>query len=120
MMNVRDLKCLTRLLSLLVLALLLAQSIGMMHRVVHANIGEPICSIKRTEAAHPLHALWGEHSHASDCRVFDQHSPDLLNHVVLQLILPMAMPMHGQLVLSARALLFERFYAAQAPPVSLP
>lgn len=106
-------------LSLLMVALLLAQTLGEMHRVAHAKQIEGRALPTEVTSSHNVNALWGDHANASDCRVFDQSSPDLLTFTQLPLSLPSAVPVWIAVVLPAWLVLFERFYAAQGPPVEL-
>lgn len=107
------------ILMLLIGVVWLAQTLGAMHRVAHAKHFQGHVPQVEVVAPHPVDALWGDHSNASDCRVFDQNSPDLLGCSQLALTLPFAMPAWGAMALPVRLMLFERFYAAQGPPVAL-
>jgi hypothetical protein len=66
-----------------------------------------------------LQRVWGDHSNAVDCQLFDQSCPEAL-HTPVYLVLPM-MPAHSWLAatLHERFALFERFYAARGPPAVL-
>jgi hypothetical protein len=103
------------LLSVLFVVLLLAQTIGAMHKVAHAS-----GNIDRAASdTHFLNAIWNNHSSASDCQSFDQSCPDLLGLSSWQLSLPQLIPVWIITNLQAQFSNFERFYSAQAPPVSL-
>lgn len=104
---------------LLMVALWLAQTLGVMHRVAHATHFQDHVSYADVVAPHAVNSLWGDHSNASDCRVFDQNSPDLLGCSQLTLTFPFAVPTWVAIDLPVRMVLFERFYAAQGPPVAL-
>lgn len=106
----------------LVLALLWGQTLGQLHRVVHAkqtvhvaSDGVPLEAVTGVDSA--WQGLWGEHASLVDCQLFDQACPDALQHAVW------AMPvLHGvtdgvKALLYTRFALFERFFAARAPPV---
>ena len=99
----------------LCLSLVLMQTLGLAHRVVHAKVGV-------TAAVHASEvgsSLWGEHSQTSDCQQFDQSCGDALQHTItIAGVLPWwpEWPTSAQPV---RLTAFERLYAARAPPVSL-
>ena len=107
---------------LLLLALLWGQTLGQLHRVVHAkqtvhaaSVSVPVEATTGIDSA--WQGLWGEHASLADCQLFDQSCPDALQHAVW------AMPVwHGVMdgvkaLLYTRFALFERFFAARAPPV---
>ncbi len=118
---------------LLVLALLvlLAQSLGLAHRFVHAsNSGlahvQAMAEGSQAEAAVPPAAtpapwgwIFGEHKSTADCQLFDQ----LCQHAiaaVLSLTLAFAMPTAWlRLGLRERFALHARFFSARAPPAVL-
>jgi hypothetical protein len=106
----------------LVLALLWGQTLGQLHRVVHAKQAVPAASVSVVaEAATSVDSvwqgLWGEHASLADCQLFDQACPDALQHAVWVVpVLPVAVGGFTAL-LYARFALFERFFAARAPPV---
>jgi len=61
---------------LLVLALLVAQAVGLIHRVVHAA-GAPTQGPSHVQASSivkPLQALFSQHRDSGDCSLFDQMS----------------------------------------------
>jgi hypothetical protein len=106
----------------LVLALLLGQTLGQLHRVVHAKQAVHAVSVlvpfeTATGVDSVWQGLWGEHASLADCQLFDQTCPDVLQHAVW------TMPvLHGVMegpaaLLHTRFALFERFFAARAPPV---
>jgi hypothetical protein len=110
----------------LLTALVLAQTLGVIHRVAHAHGTHSEVAVEgATEAASGqdlmagLQRLWGDHSHAVDCQLFDQSSPDAL-HTPAWGAMP-ALPAHSWLTatLHERFALFERFYAARGPPAVL-
>jgi hypothetical protein len=101
------------LLSVLFVVLLLAQTIGAMHRVAHAKgSGEQVAS----ESLEGVNSLWGQHSNSSDCQAFDQNCPDLLVFSNWQFSLTQLIPVWIITNLQAQFSNFERFYSAQAPP----
>ena len=106
----------------LVLALLWGQTLGQLHRVVHAKQAVSAVAVSVVaEAATGVDAvwqgLWGEHASLADCQLFDQACPDALQQAVWAMqVLPV--PVVGfTALLYARFALFERFFAARAPPV---
>ena len=111
----RESRFTSSLLSVLFVVLLLAQTIGAMHKVAHAS-----GNIDRVASdTHFLNALWSNHSSGSDCQSFDQSCPDLLVHSSWQLTLTQLIPVWIIIDLQAQFSNFERFYSAQAPPVLL-
>ena len=107
-------------------SLVLMQSVGMLHRVLHVqSTHSSVAShhtgpaIFATDSNAGLQLLWGNHSNAVDCQLFDQCCPDLLHTAVMA-----AQPIRSSLIwfvftLHERFALFERFYAARGPPVVL-
>ena len=115
-----------RALLLLLTALVLVQTLGVLHRVAHAHgmhsavtaeLATSIASSQDLMAG--LQRLWGDHSHAVDCQLFDQNCPDAL-HTPAWVLMPI-LPAHSWLAatLRERFALFERFYAARGPPAVL-
>lgn len=114
-----------RMLLLLLTALILVQTLGVLHRVAHAHSPHATTTyVDTTPNTLPgdlspglLKRLWGEHSSWVECQLFDQTCPDLLHATpVMDSVLP-ASPVWAQVVLQERFALFERFYAARGPPV---
>jgi hypothetical protein len=107
---------------ILVLALLWSQTLGQLHRVMHAKQTVQAASVlvpfeAATGVDSVWQGLWGEHANLADCQLFDQSCPDALQHGVW--IMPL---LHGVMdgvkaLLLTRFALFERFFAARAPPV---
>ncbi len=121
-----SLRRLQRLALVLLTALVLVQTIGVMHRVAHAHgshsalATEPATSVVTgQDLMAGLQRLWGDHSHAVDCQLFDQNCPDAL-HTPVWVFVP---EQHAHSWLAAtlreRFALFERFYAARGPPAVL-
>lgn len=119
MQALRTSRIASRMLTLLLAVLLLAQTIGAMHRIAHYKHADIAYAQLAVEIASPVHSLWGDHSNASDCRVFDQNCPDLLVFSNWQLSLAQSLPAWIVAVCQARFSLFERFYSAQGPPAAL-
>lgn len=108
-----------RALMLLLTALVLVQTVGVLHRVAHAQKTSVVVSHVSVDATGVLAAIWGDHSTSAECQLFDQACPDLLHtpDVAWSTSLPLAF---GVAVLFAqRFALFARFYAARGPPVAL-
>ena len=116
------------MLLVLLTALVLVQTLGVLHRVAHAHNAHPevvsVSDVNTAAASKPgmftsLQRLWGGHSNAVDCQLFDQSCPDALHTPVL-LVMPV-MPAISWLAatLHERFALFERFYAARGPPAVL-
>jgi hypothetical protein len=115
-----------RALLLLLTALVLVQTLGVLHRVAHAHgthsavTAEPATSTASSQDLMAgLQRLWGDHSHAVDCQLFDQNCPDAL-HTPACVLMPI-LPAYSWLTatLRERFALFERFYAARGPPAVL-
>jgi hypothetical protein len=115
-----------RALLLLLTALVLVQTLGVLHRVAHAHgthsavTAEPATSVASSQDLMAgLQRLWGDHSHAVDCQLFDQNCPDAL-HTPACVLMPI-LPAYSWLTatLRERFALFERFYAARGPPAVL-
>ena len=104
-------------LALLMAAMVLLQTAGVIHRVAHAQqgTGAPVLAASGTSAEWA--AIWGEHSNSAECQLFDQSCPDLLHAPTFaSLPLQLAMPWVA-VVLQERFALVERFYAARGPPI---
>ena len=110
----------------LLTALVLVQTLGVLHRVAHAHgthsavTAEPATSVASSQDLMAgLQRLWGDHSHAVDCQLFDQNCPDAL-HTPAWVLMPV-LPAYSWLAatLRERFALFERFYAARGPPAVL-
>ena len=114
---------LRRALILLLTALVLVQTLGLLHRVVHAQQSAGVfshaASAVATEDASFLVVIWGDHSSSAECQLFDQACPDLLHFPVWALLVLAAEPTWVAATLSERFALFERFYAARGPPAVL-
>lgn len=108
-----------RMVLVLLTALVLVQTLGVLHRVVHAHNAPSVVTPSPYGSISPLQRLWGEHSNAVDCQLFDQSCPDVW-HVPLLLVMT-TMPATGWLAatLRERFALVERFYAARGPPAVL-
>ena len=101
---------------LLLTAIVLIQTVGVLHRVAHAHSSNGSVSINETAMA-DFTRLWGEHSSLAECQLFDQAVSDFLqtaNFLPVSLILTFVwIKAQSQ----ERFSLFERFYAARGPPL---
>lgn len=118
-----SLRSLQRLLSVLLVALILVQTGGVLHRVVHAQqiagVSSHAMSVAGKDDVSLLAALWGGHSNSAECQLFDQTCPDLLHVPAWALPTVTALPAWQAADLRERFALFERFYAARGPPAVL-
>ncbi len=101
----------------LLLALVLVQTVGVLHRVAHAQQSANTSTPGAADATGGLAAIWGEHSTSAECQLFDQACPDLLHMTQGVWPMPLAESHWTAGVLADRFALFERFYAARGPPV---
>jgi hypothetical protein len=106
----------------LVLALWLAQSDALLHRVVHGTAGEwqahlSLAEQPRTERSWAVEA-WGEHAKRSDCQSLDQLCTPALPVQLAPALPPREMPTLTLWPTPGWSGLFERFFSAQAPPVA--
>ena len=125
---------LRRWLIYVLLALVSLQTLTVVHRIVHQeSVAQGVTqqqldqngvfhtqsnSLKHSsEIAKFFAGLWGEHKSLTDCELFDQACPDVLQHALFidSYISPPAIWMGA--VLLERFALVERFYAARGPPV---
>ena len=125
---------LRRWLICVLLALVSLQTLTAVHRIVHQeSVAQGVTqqqleqngvfhtqsnSLKHSsEIAKFFAGLWGEHKSLTDCELFDQACPDVLQHALFidSYIPPPAIWLGA--VLLERFALFERFYAARGPPV---
>ena len=117
------LRSLQRVVLVLLAALIMVQTVGVLHRVAHAQQSagafSHVVPAVLTDDASLLAAIWGDHSNSAECQLFDQSCPDLLNVPVWALPAVSAVPTWGVAFLTERFALFERFYAARGPPAVL-
>lgn len=110
--------------SLLVLALLWTQSMGLWHRLVHSNTGHPAQQwIVQTSAGDAGQAPTGSgrpfssHHADTDCQLFDQLSH--ADGVAAKAVVALAQALHPQVLRSSHSLAVARWHAlfqARAPP----
>ena len=110
----------TRLVLLVSLAaLLLMQTLGVLHRVAHPKPHAGGASPTTVSASGTLNALWGEHSHASDCQLFDQTCSDLFEFSVATAWATLPTFSVWAVTPLGRWALHASFYAARGPPDAL-
>lgn len=110
---------LRRRLLVLLTVLLLAQTLGVLHRVAHARgdaLHSATTSASVSDKANALTSLWGEHSSLADCRLFDQACSDVLHLSLFSAVVVNAPHVWQVASCPERFSLFERFYAARGPP----
>lgn len=104
-------------------ALIVMQTLGLLHRVAHmqqsAGAFSPAAPLVVQDDASLSAAIWGDHSTSAECQLFDQACPDLLQGPVWALPALSAVPIWTAVLLFERFALFERFYAARGPPAVL-
>lgn len=118
---------LKRVLMVWLAALVLVQSVGLLHRVAHAHhtnsagaVQVPLVDNASPDPSSKLIArLWGDHSGMAECQLFDQACPDVLVMPFLAWALSSPVPTWTAVVLQERFALFERFYGARGPPFAL-
>lgn len=110
----------------LLTALVLVQTLGVLHRVAHAHNAHPaaVSDAATSVASNPgmftsLQQLWGVHSNAVDCQLFDQSCPDALHAPAGWQMPVLPAPCWLATTLQERFALSERFYAARGPPAVL-
>ena len=113
------LRTLRRALLVLLTALVLVQTMGVLHRAAHATGNGHVNAMASSvplEKANVWSRLWGEHSSLADCQLFDQACPDVLHHALFCAAAVVASHVLQVATLQARFSLFERFYATRGPP----
>jgi hypothetical protein len=107
----------------LVLALLVAQTLGLLHAVVHSPVHAGVQQVELAGHDHPAHGhglidtLFATHGGGADCRLYDQLSHGDVAAAVPVVVLPLLLPatlfayFQGEAV-ARHAALFE----ARAPP----
>jgi hypothetical protein len=116
---VLNLRVVRRAVVLLLTTLALVQTVGVLHRVAHVQQSAGVVTLAASDTSSVLAAIWGEHSNAAECQLFDQACPDLLHTPAWILPVAMLALLWTVEVLSERFALFERFYAARGPPAAL-
>ena len=112
-----------RAMLVLLTALIMVQTVGMLHRVAHAQQSAGVFSHAAPAVVKDdvslLAAIWGDHSNSAECQLLDQTCPDLLHVPVWALPAVSVVPTWLASVQRERFALFERFYAARGPPAAL-
>lgn len=110
----------------LMTAVVLTQTVGVLHRVAHAHASQRVAVTQAatdTPASHGLFSslqhLWGEHGNVAECQLFDQSCPDAWHTTALVWMPLTPAPSWLMATLRERFALFERFYAARGPPAVL-
>jgi hypothetical protein len=118
-----SLRGIQRAMLVLLTALIMVQTVGVLHRAIHAQQSAGVFSHAVPAAVKDdvslLAAIWGEHSNSAECQLFDQTCPDLLHVPVWALPAVSVVPTWVSSVLREHFALFERFYAARGPPADL-
>ena len=118
-----SLRGIQRAMLVLLTALIMVQTVGMLHRVAHAQQSAGVFSHAAPAVVKDdvslLADIWGDHSNSAECQLFDQTCPDLLQAPVWALSVVSAVPTWVAAALRERFALFERFYAARGPPAAL-
>ena len=114
---------LQRVLLVLLTALIMVQTVGVLHRVAHAQQSAGVYAhaspaVVKHEVS-LLAAIWGDHSNSAECQLFDQTCPDLLQLPVWALPVTLPLTLWTAAARQERFALVERFYAARGPPVPL-
>lgn len=109
------LPALRRALLSLLACLVLIQTVGLVHRVAHV----PDLHDRIDHPASSLSFLWADHGSTSDCQLFDHACPDLLHTAAPALTTAPNLSAWSVPWYKERGALFERFFAARAPPETL-
>lgn len=122
----KNLCTLKRVIVTLLTALVLVQTVGVLHRIAHAHSShsDPTVDFVASNTISQdviigLQRIWGDHNNAVECQLFDQACPDLLHSPVWALPVVSGMPIWTAILLLEQFALFERFYAARGPPAAL-
>lgn len=114
-----SLRYVQRALLVLLAAMVLVQTIGLMHRVAHApqSAGVSVHVVSGTSAV--LASLWGEHSHSAECQLFDQSCPDLWPMLAFGWLPVQPVAHWTSAVQREHFAPGERFYTARGPPFAV-
>ena len=112
-----SLRSVRRVMWALLTALVLLQTVGVMHRVAHAQQSAGVSVHVAAETSGGWGAIWGEHSNASECQLFDQCCPDVWHVPTLGWLFAPVMAVWVPVVWNARLVQTERFYATRGPPL---
>ena len=117
MPNALGLPLLRRVVLVLLTALVLLQTLGVMHRVAHAQQSTGASMHVAADTSGVLAVIWGDHRNSAECQLFDQSCPDMWHMPTMALVLPPHVALWLTAVLDERLAPFERFYATRGPPV---
>lgn len=114
---------------LLTLALLLAQTLGLMHGTLHAPGSASVVSVvtagmSKADGGHagqgPLASLFSSHASDADCRLYDQASHGSAALHVASLVLPVLLPSFAVAIFEGEALArWAALFDARGPPLTL-
>ncbi|MES2508565.1 MAG: hypothetical protein V4625_01480 [Pseudomonadota bacterium] len=112
---------------ILTLALLFAQTLGLMHGTLHGAGYAPsgaITSLAKAGSGHPDHgsvaALFSSHASDADCRLYDQASHGSAALHVASLALPVLLPSLAVAIFEGEALArWAALFDARGPPLTL-
>ena len=108
----------------LTLALLFAQTLGLMHGTVHGSGSAAAVSVAKAERAHASHgvidSLFSSHTSDADCRLYDQASHGSAALHVASLALPVLLPSFAVAIFEGEALArWAALFDARGPPLTL-
>ena len=115
---------------ILTLSLLLVQTLGAMHRVLHASSAgsstlavagqnKPLQAQEKTRAAVGLATLFSSHASDTDCRLYDQASHGSAALHVVALALPVVLPSFVVAIFQGEALArWAALFDARGPPLT--
>lgn len=113
---------------LLTLALLFAQTLGLMHGTLHGpGSAGPTASLVRVDGGGRAHAdhgsivsLFSSHASDADCRLYDQASHGSAAPHVASLVLPVLLPSVAVAIFEGEALArWAALFDARGPPLTL-
>ncbi len=114
-----SLRSLRQMMLALLTTLVLLQTIGMVHRVVHPNPNLVTPAQAVEQKVDVLAAIWCDHQNPGLCQLIDHASADVLVTSTMASVALPALHIWYALSLHERFALFERFYAARGPPAVL-
>ena len=112
-----SMRSLRRLMLSLLTALVLLQTVGVMHRVAHAQQSTGVSVHVAADTSGVLAAIWGEHSNSAECQLFDQCCPDVWHVPAIALLSAHVASVWLTAVFEDRLVQPERFYVTRGPPV---
>ena len=115
---------------ILTLSLLLVQTLGTMHRVLHASgagstilavsgQNQPVKAQEKIKTAGGLATLFSSHASDTDCRLYDQASHGSAALHVLSPALPVVLPSFAVAIFQGEALArWAALFDARSPPLT--